>query len=387
MNRIEIRGVIVPSNYDTEWMKPYIEKGIIAPESFVRNGITKADKKNQLDIYVNSPGGSVFAAYEIINAISAWKAAAKQPVTLTIGAMAASAASAIAILSGAKVLVHRNTKMMFHGAWTVSIGGKQLHEDTADLLGQINADIKTQLVSKYGIDSKLVDTWFAEGREGWINAQQAVEYGIASEIVDADDAVIEFAGADVVDIESHGMAIAAFASVGVQASDDTEEKPDADGTTDDPPSTATGDAEPETDSDPDDAEKQRAEAAIEAEVACRVELALSDRLAEHVAAINDLKAQLAAKESERASLQSQKDKAIADADKAEKQFQSQLAETRAALERANARLAKLTVGSLTFSPAIETWAEALAACNGDYANARKQYPDAYNTFMQTQKRK
>ena len=33
MNRIELRGVIVPSTYDNDWTETYIQKGIIIPES------------------------------------------------------------------------------------------------------------------------------------------------------------------------------------------------------------------------------------------------------------------------------------------------------------------------------------------------------------------
>jgi ATP-dependent protease ClpP protease subunit len=219
MSRIEIRGVIVPSNYDMEWMKQYIDKGIITPESYIRRGIAGADKKKPLELYINSPGGSVFAAYEVVNAITEWRMKNKQPVNITVGAMAASAASAIAILSGANLRLFRNSKMMFHGAWTVSIGGKQLHEDTADLLGQINADIKAQLVSKFGIAAETVDEWFAEGRAGWITAEDAVNYGMAETVIDDDDEEVEFADADVASIEENGMAIAAFACGTVRAED------------------------------------------------------------------------------------------------------------------------------------------------------------------------
>jgi hypothetical protein len=72
------------------------------------------------------------------------------------------------------IRVHRNAKMMFHGAWTVSIGGKELHQDTAALLEKINGDIKARLVSKYGMAPETVSEWFAEGREGWLSAPSAL---------------------------------------------------------------------------------------------------------------------------------------------------------------------------------------------------------------------
>ena len=36
MTRINLRGVIVPSIYDTDWTQEYITKGIITPESAFR---------------------------------------------------------------------------------------------------------------------------------------------------------------------------------------------------------------------------------------------------------------------------------------------------------------------------------------------------------------
>jgi ClpP class serine protease len=85
--------VIVPSNYDVEWAKDYITRGIIAPESYIRRAIDNYDKSKPMEVYINSPGGSVFSAYEIINALSAWQAETKQPINITVGAMAASAAA------------------------------------------------------------------------------------------------------------------------------------------------------------------------------------------------------------------------------------------------------------------------------------------------------
>lgn len=394
MNRIEIRGVIVPSNYDLEWTRQYIEKGIISPESHVRKQIAAADKKAPLALYVNSPGGSVFAAYEIINSINQWRMDNGQPAQLVIGAMAASAAAAISILSGAEIRVHRNSKLMFHGAWTETLGGADAHADTVTLLNQINADLKTALVSKYGVPVDVVDEWFAEGRMGWLTAQDAVKYNMAKEIVDEDDAEVEFLSADVAGIEANGLKIAAFASLPPVAEvpavePKQEEQPHDGGTTDTQPIPVAS-AEPcepapagepaarpaaEQTSGPSDEDR------ISAEVNHRVEAEFSERLAKHMTLIAELKAKCDEIEKARKATQSAKDKADAEHAKQIKHFEERLAEKQVALERANARLVKLTLGSLTYSPAIESWSEALAACGGDYAQARKQYPDAYQQFM------
>lgn len=391
MARIEIRGVIVPSNYDLDWTRQYVEKGIISPESYVRKQIAGADKDKPMEVYINSPGGSVFAAYEIINALSSWRMENNQPVNITVGAMAASAASAIAVLSGAKINVHRNSKLMFHGAWTETMGGSEAHEDTAKLLEQINADIKTQLVSRYGIAAEVVDEWFAEGRQGWINAQDAVRLGMAEAIVDADDQEVEFADADVAGIEANGLAIAAMLQREPKAqaeSETAQENGNDEGGQSGEQAEQGGDEKPADDKPADaaapaDDEKQGKTdkpANIAAEVERLVELRLSERVADHMAALKKANDEISALKKQVSCEQSAKDKAIAALAKAQKDFDAKLAETNEALKQVNARYTKLTLGSLTFSPDITSWPEALAACGGDYAKAAQKYPDLARNY-------
>jgi len=210
MSRIELRGVIVPSEYDATWAEGYISKGIIMPESRFRSALKAAPKNEPLSVYVNSPGGSVFSAGEMVNAVRDWKAETKQPVEVVLGALTASAASAFAVMVADTIRAHANAKMMFHGAWTMSIGGKELHADTADLLDKINGDIKARLVSKYGMAPERVTEWFAEGREGWLSAQELVDAKLAKEIIADPSDVIDFTGEALGEIEGRGLGIAAL---------------------------------------------------------------------------------------------------------------------------------------------------------------------------------
>lgn len=222
MSRIDLRGVIVPSEYDSAWAEEYIDKGILMPESRFRAMLASADKGEPLTVYVNSPGGSVFSAGEMVNAIREWKAENRQPVTVILGALTASAASAFSIMVADDIKAHANAKMMFHGAWTMSIGGKELHQDTAELLEKINGDIKARLVSKYGMAPEVVSEWFAEGREGWLSAQELVDAKLASEIIPDPSDVIEFPSDALGEIENRGLGIAALLSV--NAADGDNEK-------------------------------------------------------------------------------------------------------------------------------------------------------------------
>ena len=250
MSRINLRGVIVPSEYDATWAQPYIDKGIIMPESRFRSLLGAAPKTEPLTVYVNSPGGSVFSAGEMVNAVREWKAETKQPVTVILGALTASAASAFSIMVADSIKAHANAKMMFHGAWTMSVGGKELHADTAELLDKINGDIKARLVGKYGMAPETVSEWFAEGREGWLSAQELVDAKLASEIIADPSDVIEFPADALGEIEGRGLGIAAVLK-GLEAKHDGDAKVDND------PATGGGDPGGKAGGDhgPDDAGK------------------------------------------------------------------------------------------------------------------------------------
>lgn len=237
MSRINLRGVIVPSEYDASWAAGYIEKGIIIPESKFRADLAVASKSEPLTVYVNSPGGSVFSAGEMVNSVREWKAETKQPVTVVLGALTASAASAFSIMVADTIKAHANAKMMFHGAWTMSVGGKEMHQDTAELLDKINGDIKTRLVSKYGLAPELVSQWFAEGREGWLSAKELMDSKLATEIIEDPSDVIEFTSEALGEIEGRGLGIAAFLDTQTKQ----ESKSDAGSTSDEHASTSDGD--------------------------------------------------------------------------------------------------------------------------------------------------
>jgi len=182
-NNIAIRGIIVSALYHS--FSDYITRGVICPESIIREKIEQADKNHDLTLYVNSPGGSVFAGNEMINNLISWRAATGKHINIEVGAMAASMAANLIAQVGetGRVKVHSNTKIMFHGAFGYAEAGEQGFRDYADLLAKINADVKTTLVARFGLDPDLVDIWFSEGREGWLDARQAVKVGLASEVI------------------------------------------------------------------------------------------------------------------------------------------------------------------------------------------------------------
>lgn len=209
MKRIEIRGVIVPSAYDVEWLADYIAKGLFTPESRIRAALAAAG--DDVELYINSRGGSVFSGNEMVNALKEFKATGKK-LHITVGAMAASMAANIVALAGAdKVRAHQNAKFMFHGAQGLTEGGKGAHEDSATLLASVNADVVAALTALPKAKKSEVKGWFEEGRAGWLSAQQALDMGLIHEIIGSAATPLESISEDVAQkMLEGGMDVAAF---------------------------------------------------------------------------------------------------------------------------------------------------------------------------------
>lgn len=210
MKRIEIRGIIVPNMYDNQYMEDYIAKGIFTPESRIRAALATAD--DNVELYINSQGGSVFSGNELVNALKQFKATGKK-LDITVGAMAASMAANIVAMVGAdNVRAHSNSKFMFHGATAITWAGKEGHQDSAELLSSINADVIASLTALPKADKTKIEGWFAEGREGWLSAKQALAMGLVSEIIDsAASPLATIPEAEAEKLLEGGIDIAAFA--------------------------------------------------------------------------------------------------------------------------------------------------------------------------------
>lgn len=379
MKRIEIRGVIVSGNYDGDWADQYIQRGIFTPESRVRKAFAEAD--DDVELYINSQGGSIFAGNEIINVIQEFRATGRK-VEITVGALAASMAAIIVSNSDASdVKVHQNSRIMFHGALMLTEGGAGAHEDSASLLASINQQVIDKLTGKNPDMSDEIKGWFEEGRAGWLSAQQAVDMGIAGAIIgeDADAAPKVSKEAAQAMLDNGGIDIAAFdfeppkAEAGYTETEETN-----------------GAFVPLAEYETLKARLAGMQSAKDKEIA-----ALKDDLAkaedrftgEKIAAeklIDDLKAEqaklkadLEAVKTDLSAAKSESEKAIAD-----------LAAERERRKTAEARHAALVGGVLRAEdgePDNLTWPDVSQRLG--YAEAKKRYPDLYAQYGEQMKSK
>ncbi len=130
-----------------------------------------------VEMHINSPGGSVWAANVIYNAMRRHEGA----ITVYIDGLAASAASLIA-MGGDRVIMPENAMMMIHDPRSVAIGTAEDFRKIADMLDKAKAGLIAAYRDKSGKTDAEVSKLMAN--ETWMTAEEAVELGFADEMED-----------------------------------------------------------------------------------------------------------------------------------------------------------------------------------------------------------
>lgn len=148
----------------------------ITPKAF--RAELEADE-GDITVWINSPGGSVFAAAEIYTMLCDYKG----KVTVKIDAIAASAASVVA-MAGERVLMSPVSMLMIHDPMTMAVGNAHDMEKVITTLNEIKESIINAYVKKTGLSRNKVSKLMSD--ETWLNAKKAVELGFADEILFTD---------------------------------------------------------------------------------------------------------------------------------------------------------------------------------------------------------
>ena len=134
------------------------------------------DGEGDITVWINSPGGDVFAAAQIYNMLMDYKG----NVTVKIDGLAASAASVIA-MAGTEVQMSPVAMMMIHNPATIAIGDSSEMKKAIDMLDEVKESIMNAYEIKTGLSrsriSHLMDA------ESWFNAKKAVELGFADKLL------------------------------------------------------------------------------------------------------------------------------------------------------------------------------------------------------------
>ena len=158
----------------------------ITPKAF-REELEAED--GDITVWINSPGGSVFAAAEIYTMLLEYKGT----VTVKIASIAASAASVIA-MAGSTVLMSPTGMLMLHDPSTIAAGNAKDLEKAIGTLNEVKESIINAYQRKTGLSRNKIAKIMEE--ETWLNAKKAVQLGFADAILftDAADPAAEESG-------------------------------------------------------------------------------------------------------------------------------------------------------------------------------------------------
>ncbi len=156
---------------------------------FFRKELDAHPEVTQINIYINSNGGSVYEGTAIYNQLR------RHPAhkTVYVDGFACSIASVIA-MAGDTVIMPRNTMMMVHNMMMGMYGNAQELRKCADDLDTINAaGRQAYLIKSNGkiTEEKLIELMDAET---WLTAEECIQYGFADEISETDADMSNAAG-------------------------------------------------------------------------------------------------------------------------------------------------------------------------------------------------
>lgn len=140
---------------------------------------------SEIKVRINSPGGDVFAAVAIHNALMQHPA----KIVVHVDGLAASAASYIA-MAGDERLIAQGGFVMIHKAWTWSAGNADDMRTLADRLDKIDGAIRGYYCSTCtDLDEDEVMQMMAD--ETWLNAEECIEKGFMTGLIGDDSEALE----------------------------------------------------------------------------------------------------------------------------------------------------------------------------------------------------
>ena len=158
-------------------------EGPIDEESLWGDEVTPKAFRDELNaeegdiiLWLNSPGGNVFAASEIYTMLKDYKG----KVTVKIDSVAASAASVIA-MAGDHVAMSPTALLMIHDPSTIAFGNAKDMEHAIEVLNEVKDSIINAYMTKSHLSHNRIATLMSN--ETWMNAKKAYDLGFVDEIL------------------------------------------------------------------------------------------------------------------------------------------------------------------------------------------------------------
>ena len=212
MTRIDVKGVIINNNLQRIY--DWLDIEATSPSKVI-NALPKDN--SDVEIYINSGGGDVFAASEVFSALKEYKG----NVTAKIVGLAASAASVVAMGAG-KVLMAPTAQLMIHNVSTTVGGDYRAFEHTAEVLKSANQSIVNAYKQRTGKSDEELKSLMDS--ETWYNSSSAVEHKFADGVLFEDES---FGGTLVASYNANVLSDDVIAKISQLIGTDTDSTPTA----------------------------------------------------------------------------------------------------------------------------------------------------------------
>lgn len=172
MATIEIKGDIIGN--DDKWIYDWFGMEATCPND-VKEAIQAAGEE-ELEVLINSGGGSVMAGQEMYSALKE-----RGNVRIKVQSLAGSAAGVIAMAG--KNAISPVAMVMIHNVSIQGASGDYRDmQKNAEILQQMNAALAEAYTTKSGM--ALEEVLKLMDRETWLTARQCLEYGFVDEIME-----------------------------------------------------------------------------------------------------------------------------------------------------------------------------------------------------------
>jgi ATP-dependent Clp protease protease subunit len=170
---INIKGRIIGDG--SKWIYDWLDIPSTSPKDV--SSVLQNANGEDIEIHINSGGGSVYDGYEIYNAIAEYKG----NTIIKIVGLAASAASFISQAPNAKCYMSPLAELMMHNSATYAEGQHQTMDNTSQMLQVTDATIAKAYTIKSGKSDKEIRALMEA--ETWLTSEQAKELGLIDGIL------------------------------------------------------------------------------------------------------------------------------------------------------------------------------------------------------------
>lgn len=139
---------------------------------------------NEVDVYINSPGGDMFEGIAIYNRLREHP----KKVTVKVIGLAASAASIIA-MAGEERLIAKSAFLMIHNCWSYFVGNRHELRGIADQLEEFDTSMRDVYIDTSGTPEKDIEEMM--DREAYLSGRSSVDKSFMTGYLSADEITTE----------------------------------------------------------------------------------------------------------------------------------------------------------------------------------------------------